>query len=451
MPRRYLLLVGLVFFCGVISHSSPSYAMRADGDVAPFGNRDGIVNVGDALVCLRIALNLETPTCMDSVHADVAPIGGDGQPEPDGVVNVGDALVILRKAVGLATFDGLASDPNFDGDCDGYTASAGDCNDDDVSIYPGATEICGDTLDNDCDNETDEIECVSPPSSNLPSTGQTSCYDTPGNVINCTDSGQDGDLIINPMSFSDNGNNTVTDNVTGLLWQQSSDGTGRFFDDAVSYCNDLTLADLSNWRLPNRRELMNIIDYGMYNPAINSSYFPDSNLPYWTNTPAATLTSTPYAWATSFYNGAVYLYDRAYYSYHARCVSGPEHTTSFTENGDGTVTDQDTSLMWQQTDDNTARTWQSAIDYCNDLVLPPGGHSDWRLPDIKELESIVDFSVYNPAIDTAFTGTNTSVYWSSTTNFSIPVRAWVVNFYNGYVSETHYKTESAHLYVRCVR
>jgi hypothetical protein len=76
----------------------------AYGDVAPLGNRDGTVNVGDALIALRFALNLETPTQEDMEHGDVAPLDGNGQPNPDGVINVGDALVILRKALGIIWF-----------------------------------------------------------------------------------------------------------------------------------------------------------------------------------------------------------------------------------------------------------------------------------------------------------------------------------------------------------
>jgi len=76
----------------------------SDGDVAPLGNRDGTVNVGDALVTLRFALLLETPTQEDTAHGDVAPLDAQGKPNPDGVINVGDALVILRKALGIIAF-----------------------------------------------------------------------------------------------------------------------------------------------------------------------------------------------------------------------------------------------------------------------------------------------------------------------------------------------------------
>jgi len=78
--------------------------LTADGDVAPLGSRDGTVNVGDALVALRFALGLESPTQDDISHGDVAPLDASNKPSPDGVINVGDALVILRKALGIVSF-----------------------------------------------------------------------------------------------------------------------------------------------------------------------------------------------------------------------------------------------------------------------------------------------------------------------------------------------------------
>jgi len=76
----------------------------SDGDVAPLGNRDKKVNVGDALIALRFALGLEIPTQEDKQHGDVAPLDSNGKPDPDGEITVGDALVILRKALGIIEF-----------------------------------------------------------------------------------------------------------------------------------------------------------------------------------------------------------------------------------------------------------------------------------------------------------------------------------------------------------
>ena len=79
------------------------------------------------------------------------------------------------------------------------------------------------------------------------------------------------------------------------------------------------------------------------------------------------------------------------------------------DNGDGTVTDTKTGLMWQKADVGT-KPWQEALAYCEALVLAK--HSDWRLPDLKELQSIVDSIRDNP---TAFSDATVCNYWSSTT------------------------------------
>ncbi|OKY74307.1 MAG: hypothetical protein BM485_14390 [Desulfobulbaceae bacterium DB1] len=152
----------------------------------------------------------------------------------------------------------------------------------------------------------------------------------------------------------------------------------------------------------------------------------------------------------------------------------PALAGDFTPNEDGTVTDNASGLMWQREDDNITRAWQQALDYCDDLVLPvDGGYDDWRLPNIKELESITDDSRYNPAIDPAvFPNANTSHYWSSSTYAgspdgawyadvgyayypddewyvdSSPSYAWHVNFYGGSVGS--YSKHGSY-YVRCVR
>ena len=102
--RHYFSISIFLILFLVIPHSALS--QTPDGDVAPLGARDGTVNVGDALVALRFALGLESPTPDDSIHADVAPLDADNKPNPDGVITVGDALVILRKALGLVYFNG---------------------------------------------------------------------------------------------------------------------------------------------------------------------------------------------------------------------------------------------------------------------------------------------------------------------------------------------------------
>ena len=120
----------------------------------------------------------------------------------------------------------------------------------------------------------------------------------------------------------------------------------------------------------------------------------------------------------------------------------------FKDNGNGTVTDNNTGLMWQKEDDDTKRVYDKAVRYCEDLSL--GGYSDWRLPDLEVLKSIRDLNQSNPAIDsTAFPNTNASIYWSSYIDHDRdPSSPWFVNFYNG---NTNKMNKGSFYYVRCVR
>jgi len=91
--------------------------------------------------------------------------------------------------------------------------------------------------------------------------------------------------------------------------------------------------------------------------------------------------------------------------------------------------------------------WTSSLSYCENLQL--AGYNDWRLPSRNELQSLVDYSKYNPAIDTvAFPGAMSSNYWSSTALASNSDHAWGVDFDNGSV---FYGDKSINLYVRAVR
>jgi hypothetical protein len=86
---------------------------------------------------------------------------------------------------------------------------------------------------------------------------------------------------------------------------------------------------------------------------------------------------------------------------------------SYADNGDGTITDHVTKLIWQKIAPSGTYIWNEAINYCKSLEL--AGFSDWQLPDIQSLLTIVDFSRSNPAINKSFFLANTSLnYWSST-------------------------------------
>lgn len=167
----FLTSTSLILFFIILQ---PALSQIPSGDVAPVGNQDGIVNVGDSLVALRFALGLDKPTQMDMKNGDVAPLDVNGQPDPDGQITVGDALVILRKALGLVSW---LENEDIDNDGDGYNEKEGDFDDSDPYVNPGALEICDDGIDNDCDGvaDCDDYEC----------TNDLAC-------IICTDSDSDG-------------------------------------------------------------------------------------------------------------------------------------------------------------------------------------------------------------------------------------------------------------------
>ena len=104
----------------------------------------------------------------------------------------------------------------------------------------------------------------------------------------------------------------------------------------------------------------------------------------------------------------------------------------FVDNQDGTVTDTCTGLMWQQETAPVMFTWQAALDHCED-DLSLAGYEDWRLPNIRELQSIVDYSRFGPAIDPTFIALTSPGYWSSTTNAIRPNEAWTLGFNCGNV------------------
>ncbi len=157
-------------------------------------------------------------------------------------------------------------------------------------------------------------------------------------------------------------------------------------------------------------------------------------------------TSLPKTGQTQSY----YYYDDGYYQMGIEAAG-----SRFTDNGDGTVTDHQTGLIWQKEGSGNDVHWFAAIAWCHDLCSGYCGFSDgskcgdWRLPNINELKSIVDYSTSNPSINTEyFPNTFSSHYWSSTTYASSPYDAWGVYF--GYGGDS-WGYKSSYRYVRAVR
>jgi hypothetical protein len=116
--------------------------------------------------------------------------------------------------------------------------------------------------------------------------------------------------------------------------------------------------------------------------------------------------------------------------------------------GNGTVSDTKTKLTWQQTVPSTKYTWANAKTYCAGVGASLGG-TGWRLPTLKELQTIVDYSQSNPSTDsTAFPSTPAGLFWSSSPLVGSSSSAWGVAFIPGYTNTIDVSYMN---YVRCVR
>jgi hypothetical protein len=286
-------------------------------------------------------------------------------------------------------------------------------------------------------------------------TGQTSCYDD-SRAIACPDagaafSGQDAAYETNQPSYQDNGDGTVSDLVTGLMWSQSM-GEKVTWDDAVSGAAGFDLGGYDDWRLPTIKELYSLIDFdGAFHdsaaastPYIDTAYFDfwygDESagerlidVQVWSATAygATTMNGDPTVFGVNFADGRIKGYwetsRRGENRLLVRYVRGniDYGVNDFVDNGDGTVTDAATGLTWQQTDDGQTRDWADSLAYCQGLDL--AGRDTWRLPDAKELQSIVDYTrspsvTGTAAIDPVFGVSDIeSYFWTGTTHLDGPI------------------------------
>ncbi len=393
-----------------------------------------------------------TAPASDTNSANTPPVANAG---PDQVGRAGDTVTLDGSASHDADNDQLAYAWAFVSKPAGSAAALSDrtavgptFTPDEGGFYVLSLTVNDGTVDSAADTVTIDVK-------NLPDTGQTGNY--------TTTFGEDSDYTINPPSYTDNGNGTVTDNVTGLMWQQQDDGnTYNWYEatgaaDATSnpggatdVCGNASTGGYNDWRLPTKKELLYIVDYGIYIPASDRNAFPNAHADkYWSATTVAGYGGSSYAWNVDFYYG--YAGEKVKTdSVYVRCVRGNSSISAnnFQDNNDDTVTDTSTGLMWQKTEGGS-KNWDQALSYCEGLTL--AGHSDWRLPNIKELESLTDDSRYLPAIDTvAFPGAHGTKYWSATAHVTFTSYAWYVGFDYGYV-DYYYGSKMNSLYVRCVR
>ncbi len=261
----------------------------------------------------------------------------------------------------------------------------------------------------------------------LVDTGQTACYDGDGNEIDFPELGeafygQDAQFNGLQASYTDNGDGTVTDEVTGLMWQQTPTSGSISWEEANEYCESLELAGYDDWRMPTLKELYSFSDFSEGWPYIDTAYFDlagrdvSKDEQYWADNYYAGTTvegRSEAAFGVNHGTGHIKAYPATVsgpMGNYVRAVRGDSYgINDFEANGDGTVTDHATGLMWQQADSGVGMDWEEALAYAENSTL--AGYDDWRLPNVRELQSIVDYthspsaedeSNKGPAIDTDF-------------------------------------------------
>ncbi len=297
-------------------------------------------------------------------------------------------------------------------------------------------------------------------------TNQTTCYGAGNGTssVTCEDAGEDGSYSGNQASYTVSSSGlSVVDNITGLVWTQTPDIDGGGVinvadkldpDGAVSHCNDLDLDGRSDWRLPTIKEQYSLMqftgrdpsgyegdDTSALTPFLDDSIFGvgfgdtdageriiDGQYATTSIYTSTTMNGNETMFGVNFIDGRIKGYPTSS-DFYVFCVADNTDygDNDFTDNGDETISDDATGLMWHKGDYHSTN-WQNAIDYCE--AAGTASHSDWRLPNVKELHSLVDYSrspahTGSAAIDPVFTATSFvneggdtdwGSYWSSTTH-----------------------------------
>ncbi len=332
------------------------------------------------------------------------------------------------------------------------------------------------------------------PAMPVPDTMQTKCYNATGEIA-CPAAGQafygqDGNYATSARAYTklDAGGNAlpdnaaawamVQDNALGLVWETKTmhDDTVNMADPhdgdntytwaeaqtAVGALNTALYGSHSDWRLPTAKELAFLATRNQVYMGIDRSFFPELDQAWGATT-----------WSSTLYNYDPYLHTYSdiyrygfglgYLSYTGsntcflRAVRGAEkpYGSNLRSNSDGTVCDTDTGLMWQHDTGLQTKSWQAALQYCEDSAV--AGYTDWKLPDVNELLSLVDFGARytnDPLVGLPLmSSTYRANYYSSTTNASPGAEwtAWSVSFQGGNIYYASKSSNTDSYYVRCVR
>ncbi len=307
-------------------------------------------------------------------------------------------------------------------------------------------------------------------------TGQLTCHDIEGREITCPGSGQDGEFrrgAVWPEPRFESEEEIVFDRLTGLAWCRNA-GLTEFplmWQEALDFITRLNnegALGFSDWRLPNRRELRSLISHQTKQPALPQGH-PFTNVFngwYWSSTTATI--SPAHAWYVDMGGGRMFYggKDQSFMVWPVRgqgkgVIPVTGQTQCYSETGESipcngtgqdgdacagaswpaprfetiqdSVLDRLTGLYWKRvTDLNGPLDWQQALAALTQLNSLPGNPGGWRLPNINELESLVDCGKHSPALPAEHPFLSTrDVYWSSTTSLYEPDWAWALYLNKG--------------------
>ena len=252
-------------------------------------------------------------------------------------------------------------------------------------------------------------------------TGQTSAYSSDKKIKLPSNGqsfyGQDASYSGNQPTYTDNNDGTITDKVTGLIWQKDM-GEKMSYNDAVGKVKKFRLAGNKDWRIPTVKELYSLIRFTgqakgqrVIKSFIDTAFFiqPTGNTEKgerqidaqtWTSTEyvGKTMKNDTSVFGVNFVDGRIKSYPKYKHRSHKanrmyfRFVRGniAYGKNNFSDNDNDTITDSATGLMWQKSDSGKGLNWEESLNYAENLKL--SGYDDWRLPNAKELQSIVDYS-----------------------------------------------------------
>ncbi len=377
-------------------------------------------------------------------------------------LRVGSPVTITANATDS---DGQIASYEFSGDMIGNSKSITK-----TFTTAGQKSVTVTITDNDGATATDTSTIIISEAtlSKVKRTGQLYSYDEDGNIVTDGSIKDDGYYQegLDRSYIRDDIKEVVIDTTTGLTWQDNEDAKtvkkpwitqanydagnrdDTSGDTATTYCSDLVLGGYGNWKVPTMKELLTIINYQPNDGlSINESFKNVSNSYYLSSNDAGGSN----IWMINSNGGSSGdSYKDNYRS--IRCVRSDNNITissNFSKNGN-IVKDSSTGLQWQDNTDaginGSQKNWLEAIEYCEALSLD--GKNGWRLPNINELLTLVDYTKREPFMDTdTFENVASHPYWSST-SYGYEQLAFYVQMKFGFHGSGG---KGMYHFVRCVR